>query len=483
MIEYGLTEKGFISKPFSVILQEEKDAWKAAFGYEIDASTGTPEGAYIGVQVAKLTQLWEMMGGLFAAGDPDTASGIYLDRLVSLVNVKRKSADSTRVYAALWGEEETSINSGHLAKMSVSGDHFALQEPVTINRNSLLGFQFKISELDIGLYSLAIDGRVISFTATEDDTEETVAVGIIDQIDGIFPGVFEVVNHGDNGIEIHSKAGIVPFVLFCDDPKIEVVSLAALGIYRAVVPGALFAGIGTLDKIISNVSGLDRIINYATGITGREKESDTELRIEKNNRQRQASSNEVAIKNEIKKLPGVQFCEVYSNRSHESNNGRPPNCYEAIVIGGMDKEIAEAIFNKGPGGIQPFGNTIVTVKDTENMPWDIGFSRPENKYIWIKIVIEKNPEEDFPANGIELIKKNIDAWGAANLEVGIDLIFQKLNKPIYSVPGISLADIKVAVTDDLTPPEEEDYAAQNLGINERQIALVDKTRVIIAERQ
>jgi len=480
-MEYGLTEKGFIAKPFSVLLQEEREAWKVAFGYEIDTSTDTPEGAYIGVQVAKLAQLWEMMEGLYAVGDPDTASGIHLDRLCSLVNVEREKAEATRVYAALWGDEGTPINSGSLAKMSVSGELFGLQESITINRNRLLGFQFKIATLDIGLYSFSINGTVISYNATEDDTEETVQVGILEKIESVFTGVFEVINHGDNGIEIHSKEGFIPFVLFCDDSKIEIVSLGALGIYRAVVSGALFVGTGTLNKIVSNVSGLDRIVNYAAGITGREKESDPELRREKNNRQRQASSNEIAIKNEIKKVPGVLYCEVYSNRSHEPNDGRPPNCYEAIVIGGMDQEIAEAIFRKGPGGIQPFGNTIVKVKDIENTSWDIGFSRPENKYIWIKIVIKKNPEEDFPANGIELIKNNIEKWGAENLEVGANFIYQKLNNPIYEVNGISLADIKVAITNNLTAPEEEDYAEQNLEINERQIALIDRTRIIITE--
>jgi len=482
-MEYGLTEKGFIAKPFSVILQEERDAWKAAFGYEIDTSTETPEGAYIGVQVAKLTQLWEMAEGLFAAGDPDTASGVYLDRLVSLVNVERLPAEATRVYTALWGDEGTPINSGSLAKMSVSGDQFALQESVTISRDRLLGFQFKIAELVEGLYSFSIDGRVISYTAIEGDEEPDVGLGIYDQIEGIFPGVFEMVNHGDDGIEIHSKAGIVPFALFCDDPKIEITSLGALGIYRAVVAGALFAGIGTLDKIVSNVSGLDHIINYATGITGRDKESDSELRIEKNNRQRNASGNELAIKNEIKKAPGVLYCEVYSNRSHQPNDGRPPNCYEAIVIGGVDNEIAEAIFRKGAGGIQPFGNTVVRIKDSEGRPWDIGFSRPENQYIWIKVVIQKHPEEDFPANGIELLKNKIDEHGAAEQEVGVDVIYQKLNKPIYSVPGIGLADITLAVTGDLTPPDEQEYAAQNISIDERQIALIDKTRVTILEAE
>jgi len=480
-MEYGLTEKGFIAKPWAVLLEEERQAWKAAFGYEIDTSPDTPEGAYIGVQVAKLTQLWEMMEGLFAVGDPDTASGVYLDRLVSLVNVERKPAESTRVYCALWGDPGTQINRGHLAKLNLSEDHFALQQDVTIGPNKLLGFHIAITEAEAGIYSLSIDGRIISYTAAPDEEKEEIQNGILEQIEAVFPGVFEMTNYGDDGLEVYSKAGIVPFAMFCDDQKIEIVSLGALGIYLANIAGALFVGIGALNKIVSNVSGLERIVNYATGITGREKESDAELRIAKNKRQKLASGNELAIQNEIEILPGVLYCKVYSNRSHYPNNGRPPNCYEAIVIGGLDQEIAETILDKGPGGIEPFGNTIVTVKDIEGNPWDIGFSRPENQYIWIKIELEKHPEEEFPVNGIELIKNNTVTWGNEELGVGSDFIYQRLNKPIYKVSGIRSADIKVTVTNDLTAPDESEYLAQNIDISERQIAIIDTTRIIITE--
>ena len=481
-MEYGLTEKGFVAKPFAVILEEERQAWKTSFGFEIDTSTETPEGAYIGNQAAKFNQIWEMMEGLYAIGDPDSASGIYLDRLCTLVNVERKAAEATRVYAALWGEEGTPIGVGHLTRM-VTGEQFALQGSITIDRSRLLGFQFKISELKIASYSFSINGRIISYIATIDDTKETVQAGLFDRIEAILPGIYVASNSGDDGMEIYAADGIVPFVLFCDDPKIEIVTLGALGIYRATVAGTIFVGIGTLNTIVSNVNGLNRIINYATGITGRAVESDAELRIDKSNRQRQASGNELAIQKEIEKVPGVLYCRVYSNRTMEENNERPPKSYEAIVIGGMDNEIAETILDKGPAGIEPFGNTIVQVNDNAGMLWDIGFSRPKNRYIWIKIVIEKNLEEDFPANGIELIKNNIDIWGAEEMGVGINLIYQRLNIPVYKVSGIGFAEIKIAVTEDLVQPDELAYTAQNVEISEREIALIDKTRVIIEEQE
>jgi hypothetical protein len=162
-------------------------------------------------------------------------------------------------------------------------------------------------------------------------------------------------------------------------------------------------------------------------------------------------------------------------------NGRPPKSFESIVVGGVDQEIAETIFQKGPAGIESFGSTVMEVIDEEGFTWDIGFSRPENRFVWIKIAYSLNTEESFPINGIEMIKDSIDTWGAANQDVGVDFIFQKLNRPIYDVPGIAFADIKIAVTDDPDPPEDDAYEAANVVITERQIALIDKTRISVGE--
>jgi len=480
-MEYGLTDKGFVAKPFTVILEEERQAWKDTFGYDIDTSTDTPEGAYVSNQAIKLAQLWEKMEGLWAVGDPDSASGVYLDRLASLVNVEREDAQSTRVYEAMWGVEGTPILAGHLARLS-SGEQFALSKSVKIGRDKLLGFLFKITSIEEGeAYSITINGRKYSYTAVEDDDEAAIQQGLFDQIESVAQGEFAAKNMGEDGMEVRSAAGIVPFAIFCDDDKIEFPLLGAYGVYLAVVPGATFAAVGTLNKIVSNVSGLDHITNYATGITGREVESDPELRIGTRNRQKKASGNEKAIENELGKVPGVIYRRVYSNRSKQEVNGRPPNSYEAVVVGGVDQEIAEKIFDKGPGGIQPFGNTIVEVLDSEGFPWEIGFTRPSNRYIWLKITFQKNHEESFPINGVELLKNNIDVWGAENQKVGVDFIYQNLYRPIYSVPGIRRATILVAVSDDLAQPDESEYEETNVDVDERQIAIIDRTRINIEE--
>ena len=481
MTPFGLTERGFIAKTFPVILEEEREAWKAAFGYDIGTSTDTPEGAYIGNLAIKITQLWEVIEGLWAIGDTDSAHGVYLDRLLSLIDVERRGAQPTRVFAALWGDEGTRVIAGHLTKM-ISGEQFALLQSVTINRNRLLGFTLKVIEVSIGTYNLVIDGTVINHNVTEELTKKEILQGIFESIQKVFPGAFAAEFLEDDEIEIRFLNGINPFALYTGDQKLEITSLGALGIYRASIPGPTFCGIGTLNRIVTNVRGLHKVINYSAGITGRLKESDTELRLAKVNRQVLASANELAIQNAVERVAGVLFCRVFSNRTMYHANGRPPKSFEAIVIGGLEEEIAEAILHKGPAGIEPFGNKFVEIRDQEGTPWKIGFSRPENRYLWLRITIVKSSEEDFPRNGIELMKDNIVKWGLRNLRIGRAFKYQRLHDSIHAVSGILHARVEVTATDTLQPPEESTYAIQNIKMNERQIALIDKTRIKIDEK-
>jgi hypothetical protein len=252
---------------------------------------------------------------------------------------------------------------------------------------------------------------------------------------------------------------------------------ASRGIYYAEETGAVYVPERSLSEIVSNVSGLSAVVNYAQGSTGRGAESDAELRRNIRRRQIRSSGNEVAIQNAIEAVNDVEYAAVYSNRTEVEVSGRPPNCFESLVVGGDDQEIAQAIFDAGPAGIQAFGNVLVQVQDIKGNLWPIGFSRPVNRYIWMKIIITKYDEEEFPVDGLDQVQDQIQEWATANLGVGVDVLYQRFNLPIYEVPGISMATIKIAVTAILTPPAASAYTATNIPISEMQIARVDKSRI------
>jgi len=479
-MEYGLTDKGFVIKPFEVLLREEQDDFRAAFGNDLDLSDTSIEGVYVRNQALKKTQLWEQLGKLYASGDVDDSFGVYLDRLVNYVNVERLPANATQVYMCLWAEEDTLIPAGHLLRLH-SGQTFRIAGEATISRATLLGFSIEISEVVIGhTYQLQINTSIISYTAVADDEEEQILQGLIDAINIAFPAVFNI-EIDDGELVLHSIIGLEPFSMSSSDPNMEFPLLGYYAVYSATVTGPILVQIGALNEIVSKVNGLETAINYASGITGRLVESDTELRMGLGNRQKQATSNEVAIQNELFKVAGVEFARVYSNRGMTISQGRPPKSYEAVVVGGDEQEIAETIFRKGPAGVQPFGQIIKQVFDSEGFAWDIGFSRPTNKYIWILIQYEINPEEDLPLDVVSAIQDNIIDWGQKALNVGTDLIFQRIFKSVYGIEGIGYAVITVAVTDDLTPPASSEYQSQNIVIGETEIAVLDNSRISVQE--
>jgi uncharacterized phage protein gp47/JayE len=482
-MEYGLTKQGFISKPLSVILEEERADFKTAFGEDVDISDTSIAGVYIANRAAKIAQLWEILDGLYSAGDVDTAAGVYLDRLVDFVNVQREPAISTQVSECLWGSEGTRIYARSLARLVSTGDLFRLRDNITIGRDHLLGVWLKVSSVVAGsVYSFKIKGVTIEYTATDTDDETSIQQGIAEKIETVMPELFISENLGDDGLKIHIDDGMTPFAFEMTDQKMEILLLGAYGVYIAQTPGPIYAPIGTLTEVVSNVDGLDSIFNYATGITGRVVESDTELRVNLSERQKQSSSSEAAIRNEIIKVDGVQYVEVYSNREMIYYNGRPPKCYEAVVVGGSDTDIAKTILDRGPGGIQAFGNITMTLIDDAGHEQTIGFSRPVNQYIWFKIGIILTSEERFPLNGNDAIKDNIIAWALKNSAVGADVFYQRFSIPIYQVPGVAEAIIKIAgTTDPSTPPEEADYQEANISIGEVGIAVFDRSRIYVEE--
>jgi uncharacterized phage protein gp47/JayE len=479
-MDYGITDKGFLEKPFEVILREEQDDFRTAFGNDIDLSDTSIEGVYIKNQALKRTQLWEQLGKLYAIGDVDDSFGVYLDRLVDYVNVQRLPASATRVYECLWAKEGTIIPAGHLLRLA-SGQTFKITMAAAVSRSTLLGFILSVKEVVVGhAYQLQIDTNIITYTAIDGDDKEQIQAGIAAAMEAAFPGVFEKLNI-DNGLSVHSKIGIEAFSMASSDINLEFPLLGFYAVYTATKTGEVIVSIGALNEIVSKVNGLDSAVNYASGITGRAMESDTELRMGLGTRQKQATSNEVAIQNEILKVSGVEYARVYSNRDIVEVDGRPPKSYEAVVAGGDEQDIAEIIFEKGPAGVQAFGTIVKDVVDSEGFHWDIGFSRPINKYIWVKVDYLRNSEEDLPMDIVRAIQDSIILWSQTALNSGVDFIYQKMFGPVYGVGGIGFVAIKVAISTDLTPPKEEDYQSINVEIRDNEIAVLDRTRIIVQE--
>jgi uncharacterized phage protein gp47/JayE len=110
--------------------------------------------------------------------------------------------------------------------------------------------------------------------------------------------------------------------------------------------------------------------------------------------------------------------------------GLPPKSFSAVVLGGSAQQIAEAIWEVKPAGMQAFGNTSVTVIDSQGLPHEINFSRPETVNIYIDVVISPSENQSIASNTPELIIDSLEEYFLENYRVGDDVIYSRLYTPI-----------------------------------------------------
>jgi len=250
------------------------------------------------------------------------------------------------------------------------------------------------------------------------------------------------------------------------------------GLFRAVTAGPVPAVAGTVTTIFTPVQYWTAVNNAADGTIGRAVESDAEARIRRGTSlQRGTTPNAIAnyILDNVENVTAANGTENATDVTDE--NGVPPHSYHFIVSGGTDQAVADAIWLKKSGGIRTYGNTSATVTDENGDTHTIYFSRPVNKYVWVRITIGRYyTEEAFPSDGSDEIKAAVVAYGAA-LGMGKDLIVQRWQIPVYSVPGIGEITVEHAITD--APGDSPSYSSANLAIGPTSIAAMATARVTV----
>lgn len=159
----------------------------------------------------------------------------------------------------------------------------------------------------------------------------------------------------------------------------------------------------------------------------------------------------------------------------ENANGLPPHSIEIVAYGGLDEDIATAIFRRKAAGIQAFGNTVVGVVDASGVSHDIGFSRPTPVNIWIK-VFNLVTSSVFPLDGVEQIKKSLVSYIGANtrggLNIGQSVICVTLPTEVLKVPGVVDFDLQLS-------PDGEVYGWDNIVVAAREKAVTDESKVTV----
>lgn len=218
------------------------------------------------------------------------------------------------------------------------------------------------------------------------------------------------------------------------------------------VNGATQASIGTITRIVSTVGGWQTVTNPAVATPGTNRQTDALLRVERAKAVARPGSNQVDnMLGEIFAVSGVRRAIVLENFTDAvDSNGLPAHSVAPIVDGGLDANVALAIFRKkNPGCALHAAGTLVTVPDVyDKYPSnvkDITFSRPN--YVDMTIVVTVQNDGTLPNNADDLIKAAILSYSAGDLvaaecgfnvqgfDIGEDVPVSRVGTPVNQVIG------------------------------------------------
>jgi uncharacterized phage protein gp47/JayE len=238
--------------------------------------------------------------------------------------------------------------------------------------------------------------------------------------------------------------------------------------------GAVQAPSGTLTVIETPVAGLDSVTNALDAVVGRELETDIELRLRRRNvLQVAGAGTPEAIRSRLLGLENVTDVIVFENQSMiEDMDARPPKSYEAVVNGGLDADIDQAIWESKPAGISTYGNQNNSVIDSQGFTQAVNWSRPSEVDIWVEV--DLTTDSEFPVDGIAQAEAAILAYGNG-LGIGKDVIvYPQLMCALHEIAGITDVAIRVGLSASPT-------LDNNIVIAPNEIAKFDSSRILVIE--
>lgn len=162
---------------------------------------------------------------------------------------------------------------------------------------------------------------------------------------------------------------------------------------QSVETGPIHANAGTLTVIATPTVGWNSITNAFDAVLGQDVQSDTDLRLKRQDELAQAGTSTLAsLKANLSAMvdsgDGVTqpiiSVEVYENDTMVAVNGIPPKAFEAVIWDGAspaadDDDIAAVIFDAKGLGIATSGSESAVVLDTDGVAHTVYWSRATQK--------------------------------------------------------------------------------------------------------
>ncbi len=436
----GIDTNGFTIKTLDEIKSEIEADLKAELGATLNTSAASVFGQLIGVMAGKLNEMWQLSEAVYRSQYAASASGEALENVGDITGVLRLPATKSQVTLIATGTNGTVLPLGRIAKVPNSAtQRFLTKAGATIVTATSWAPTTGYVIGDIRTNATRIYYCITAGTSAGAGGPTTTAADITD-------GTVHWRYTGEG-------AGAV--------------SVAA----EAENTGPINGNTGTITEIVTPVAGWSSVNNPADAVVGRNIESDADYRLRRKNLQTiTGDATFPAVRSDVLAVENVIACTLFENNTDITDvDGVPPHSVEALVSGGDDDDIRDALFNTVAAGIRTHGGVSGSVVDSEGASHTIKFSRPTPITIHVIVNVDRDPAT-FPADGVTQIKNAVKAHGDA-LGAGGDVITSAFYPTLFEISGVlDVVSILVGFSD---PPT----LSANLTIAAREIASFDTANI------
>jgi len=477
-----ITENGFVLETADDKLTRFQEQFQEYFGSKIDLSEEAIAGRLCLIDTANFQDMDLLAQALSSMIDPDSAQGIWLDFVCSLTGVSRLVATATSVKVSCRGTDGVQIAVGTTGKtvmMSQGQKSFTLDEDVTLaSAEAVEAFITVATTTNETDYTISLDDTDYTYTSDSDATEQEIITGLIALINAATQAVATQEN---TTITVTTYDNETPFAVTVSS-NLSLDEVGTLATFTCEDTGAVEVPISYIDTIVTPVSGWSGVYNLTAGTTGRARETDDELRVRREeNIQSTRSGTEQGIENSLYEVDNVSFAKVTSNReSTTDSDGVPAYRYHAIVRGGTDQDILDALVTAQPAGIKSYGNTEGTAVDHTGTIQTLYFSRPVTRYVWLKVTLEVN--SSWPTTGEDQLGASVESDAASMTEIGEDGNPQDFYSGILGLTGVVRIDSMTAASSLSTSPEPDpgDYDAGIIAVAATEVLDFSADRITVS---
>jgi uncharacterized phage protein gp47/JayE len=482
MSDYGVTPTGFVGKRLDVVLDEMHTGLSEGLG----VNTRLNPKSYLNVIVTnvadKITELWEVMQDEYGAMYPFSAEGLSLDNAAQFGGITREEARPTYYPIHTECVDGTVIPKGARIKSNTNpAVELIAQSDTQVTRNAFNRAKIRVVVRNNEVYSFAVDGQLFSYTSSANPSAPEILQGLCSSV---VSDIFSAAVTSDGFLALEVLDVRKPCALTLSG-NLTTESVTAIINYASEESGEIALPDGSITEIVTAVPGLISVVNLSGYIAGRGRESDVSLRKSYADKifarsSRMLDSIKAAI---LLNVQGIMSIEAYENDQDEMDAfGRPPHSIEVIVEGGDDVQIATVIEEYKSGGIQTFGAVETVVPGDSGEPITIRFNRPTTVYLWYRVTVTLNGNEQLPIDYVALVTEAVRQY-TADVEIGSPIVPKRINTAIYrAVAGdYYTAEVEAFPTHDIgASPGEFSAAVIPMTIRERAVTDTARIEVVLS---